>query len=1012
MVALVGVALEIYDNWKKDIQTDEDRACNSIIKIVFSTTEDLLKTIRKNFLDGKEIEIDTNFDKRKEILENFFKPFKEYSDDDSFSDLTDHPVVTKFKSRIIKQLKEKYQSNEEIIVYFEENFDPKFENKIEQDLDIQKIEDIKKRRTQNKELKNYLEYVIKESEKDSIKDLGKDSSGGRYYIENREAVLADISKWNSTDTNIKENYGNDITNAEKIIDDFLKKEHPPKRYLFIGASFGMGKTTLAKKIASKYANDFLERNGKFIPIIVLNNRLRKVYGDYNLDNVLNRIIAPDKNSNEKAFGRKILLILDGLDDYSDNSNDAKNLIDKIETIFGNYRNVKVIITTRLQYELPNKLPIIGEQYLRLLPFSEQQVEDFFNHYNIKLTYNDIKSLALNEQELTKPLLAWMFSQIPGITGDFQHIKPEEKLTRNMTKSLIYLNFFHYIITGKPVDPQSVQDKERIRKLYLDEKKAMRSIAVINQIYGKGKLTQENVKQGQKIFGYSIDIPDLDRILNSYFYLVKEKKNEKVIDFVHETFKEYLLAEHYLECLLKEDRISWMNVGIPSEVTIGFLEGLIELLNRKDDNFRRFIDYNDDDDISLLNSFEYKDGIYSAKEQIINNALRSINQEQKVLLPNVDGMTGISMEVYENTWKHRWISLYVLNTLAPGLYSTRIKKPRLEKLITNKSEVIPYYIKKLKQLDLSGSNLIGINLSNAVLSGAILDRSDLSDSNLSKADLSDTNLSHANLSEAKLPNANLSNANLSNANLLDAKLSEANLSIADLSNVNLKDANLSDANLSDAKLPEANLSYADLTNADLTNADLTNADLSRANLSEAKLPNATLSYANLSNANLSNADLTNADLSYASLFSSDLSNAKLKNTTFELTRLARGTLTNADLSYAIISNSDLSYADLTNALLTFSLLLGCKLYNNMICERADFQDALTDNQDLMLHLEKNNAKTLPLLLNSKSELKNKLKERGKEEDKIELLLKQSSLGSVSLSKSPPYYNDQQIGETSL
>ena len=83
---------------------------------------------------------------------------------------------------------------------------------------------------------------------------------------------------------------------------------------------------------------------------------------------------------------------------------------------------------------------------------------------------------------------------------------------------------------------------------------------------------------------------------------------------------------------------------------------------------------------------------------------------------------------------------------------------------------------------------------------------------------------------------------------------------------------------------------------------------------------------------------------------------------------------------------------------------------MICERADLQNALTDNQDLMLYLEKNNAKTLPLLLNSKSELKNKLKERGMEEDKIELLLKQSSLGSVSLSKSPLYYNNQQIGET--
>ena len=65
---------------------------------------------------------------------------------------------------------------------------------------------------------------------------------------------------------------------------------------------------------------------------------------------------------------------------------------------------------------------------------------------------------------------------------------------------------------------------------------------------------------------------------------------------------------------------------------------------------------------------------------------------------------------------------------------------------------------------------------------------------------------------------------------------------------------------------------------------------------------------------------------------------------------------------------------------------------------------------MLHLEKNNAKTLPLLLNSKRELKNKLEERGIKEKQIELLLEQSSLGSVNFLGKSPLYNYQQIGET--
>jgi hypothetical protein len=47
---------------------------------------------------------------------------------------------------------------------------------------------------------------------------------------------------------------------------------------------------------------------------------------------------------------------------------------------------------------------------------------------------------------------------------------EEQLPTNMTKSLIYLIFFHHIIIGKPVDPTTREDEEIISKYYINEKK--------------------------------------------------------------------------------------------------------------------------------------------------------------------------------------------------------------------------------------------------------------------------------------------------------------------------------------------------------------------------------------------------------------------------------------------------------------------------------------------------------------------------------------------------------------
>ena len=268
IVSLVGVGLQIYETIKKNLETDEDRASNSLIRIVFATAKEALKGASKKYFDGEEIKIDMDLNMKKTMLQNVFESFKEYyEDDESFTSLTDVPSILSFKSSIVSQLKQKLKGDNTLkpITYFEEKFDALFEYSTENDPDIQKIEDLMNIIKRQRDLKQYLQYVITESEKNSLNDWGRKSSDKvssfdtNYYIEKRQAIMVDARQsWSSTDDEVQEEYYNKIINddndVEKKIDDFVKRGSIDSRYLFIGAPFGTGKTTLVKKVASKYAD--------------------------------------------------------------------------------------------------------------------------------------------------------------------------------------------------------------------------------------------------------------------------------------------------------------------------------------------------------------------------------------------------------------------------------------------------------------------------------------------------------------------------------------------------------------------------------------------------------------------------------------------------------------------------------------------------------------------------------------------------------------------------------------
>ena len=433
-----------YDRIHKNLETDEDRALNSLNKCLLVTTKEVRSEISSRYLKNEEINIDKDFDKKKETIDELFKSFKEGSYNDGIFYFFPYrfPPVRMFKSKIKSKLKEKYQNNKEIIEFFDKKFDSKLKININNNDNIQKFLNLIKA-LQQEELKidylqKFLEYTIERS-----------SLNNYYYVEKRQAVLADTYTWTLTNKEI-ENADIIKKDAEEIVQKFIEEEPQTKHYMFIAAPFGTGKSFLIKKIASDYATKYLQSESDYIPYIPIvvylgEAGLEGVYEDEDIDQVL-RGLTPS-NSNEVS-DLKILLIVDGLDEYKGKLSDLMTLI---KSLVKKYTFYKVILTTRPLSNLPNELLEI-KKYMRLLPFTKEQVNEFFGQTNKKLTYEGAIKSGLNEEELTKPLLAWMLSQIPAITENLGCIKLSEKLlTGNETKSLIYLHFFHHIIGGKPVD---------------------------------------------------------------------------------------------------------------------------------------------------------------------------------------------------------------------------------------------------------------------------------------------------------------------------------------------------------------------------------------------------------------------------------------------------------------------------------------------------------------------------------------------------------------------------------
>ena len=722
------------------------------------------------------------------------------------------------------------------------------------------------------------DYII-HVEKSNHTTYGDETKAlSEYYVQQKMIRVKHTEEWN---LECFEDNPRKQTFFE--FDDFFGNQD--ECYAIIGAPFGIGKTVLSQSTVSEYASKYKNSQSNWIPILVtLRYGTDKVYLQYNLNDMLGLICDGIDDHN-------IFLVLDGLDEYP---NDPKDLLSEILKYQRKYpRLKKIIATSRLESRPPLNL---FDRHIRLLPFSDSQVNQFFTKYlgNNKYTYASLDAMGLQANEITNPLFCWMMAY-----SDLKNqldLKFNKTWSSNMQKTLLYMSFIKNLLHGKFFDEEKKHDENWDRH-YSSEKTFLRKIAAIKSMHllklDKKILIQELSKYQTDSYDQKKIVERLRPILSSYFSVKRDFYQDELIEFLHRSFHEYLLAEYYIECIL-ENNLFRLNVGTPSNATIVFLDGLLEILIAPELKFTRHRS-------DFLSVFRYFDGhefqtfddrdFDKAKDTIIQNAIKLVNNNELVVRnickPN-ERWLSIKMDEsdFESANIHQWLALFILNKFQ---MSEKIQKDRLENIVRTTSKQIPYYMKIFTY----NKNMIECNFNGVDFSNADLSYSDLSKSELEYADLRGVSFEGSVLKTARLSHARFGDLEKTSVSNLDgACLVNADLSYADLSHASLKNANLTGANLS-----HANLYGVDFTNAILKNADLSNAFLGKAIIKNTKFDE---------KSNLTSCDFTEAKIFRNQNFlGADLSHSKFEGVLLTVPILKQLVLSRVDLRYAIFKSVDLS-----------------------------------------------------------------------------------------------------------
>lgn len=413
----------------------------------------------------------------------------------------------------------------------------------------------------------------------------------------------------------------------------LERDHTFDSILFIIADFGKGKSSFIKHYASELANNYLKKAEGEFPVYFNLNEFKKYSAPHKHGVIGNYLETEHSIKLDDTYYKKkrFIFLIDSLDESGElTERNIDEVIGNIKLIHNIdkllCRTNKIIVTSRpfdqglknhliqhspFEYENKDKLPVA--QYISIYGFKKEQFNDYVQdalmkywknneNENIILTglsktiNENIKSNTLTDifdifrsqkiltlSELRRPIFAYMIYNLLANNID----------STGIGKIGIYLSFINKLSKdAKYRDDEkyevNLQEEFKFRNL-------LHSTAILWQykrqagdqnILKKADLCRVLTKMEKNITDEDVlkNNPEIEAIqFLSHSYL---GDNENNLHFHHQSFAEMLLAEYYLKVFIKfgielnpdiEEAKKSLMLGIPTDQTIEFLKGLLELL---------------------------------------------------------------------------------------------------------------------------------------------------------------------------------------------------------------------------------------------------------------------------------------------------------------------------------------------------------------------------------------------------------------------------------------------------
>jgi len=453
----------------------------------------------------------------------------------------------------------------------------------------------------------------------------------KFSDENYQASNKDIDDENSLKdiTTLIDEYYENIEKENKM----ERTNHLMESILFIIADFGKGKSSFIRQYASELANKYLITGEGQFPIYFNLNQ----YGKYTYSSrlgVIGKYMETEygiKLDDEYFKKKDYLFLIDSLDESGELSdNHINEVIQDIKQIHNIdkilCRNNRIIITSRpfdqglrkqifdhRPYEIKNKDGNNIPHYISVYGFKKEQFDDYvtdalkthwvknpetskllaglskeiykniISNNNINLYDKLLNDGILKQSELKRPIFGYMIYSLIGNNMDFT----------TTGKIGIYISFINQLTK----DAKHKEDKNCMVRLK-DEFKFRNILHATAALWQFKRQTVEHAilkksdicrtlvkgdddKTDAEVLNKNKEVEAIRFLSHSY---LGEKDDS--LHFQHQSFAEMLLAEYYLKIFIKYALDQNLNIeevqvnlllGIPTEQTIEFLEGLLELL---------------------------------------------------------------------------------------------------------------------------------------------------------------------------------------------------------------------------------------------------------------------------------------------------------------------------------------------------------------------------------------------------------------------------------------------------